>query len=215
MTRKKLNVTTETIILLSSRRRCCLCFGLDHDIQQKAGQIAHLDRNPSNNEQDNLAYLCLNHHNQYDASNKQSKNITMSEAKEYRKQLYKKIDTLWKQPVTFDKITTELNENISGHYIRDGEYSNAELDIHYLGDNKVKVQGFALWGKTRECGPNIGELDFETELKSNIIYFKHAIGDKEYQIKLELTEDGLKATEKYIPGYFGMNVSFQGDYQKT
>jgi hypothetical protein len=53
----------------------------------KQGQIAHLDKDPSNNALDNLAFLCLAHHDQYDSSTRQSKGLTIEEVKHYRTEL--------------------------------------------------------------------------------------------------------------------------------
>lgn len=39
----------------------------------KEGQLAHIDRNRANNAEDNLVFLCLVHHNQYDTKPSQSK----------------------------------------------------------------------------------------------------------------------------------------------
>lgn len=75
-------------LLTQSMRRCCLCFGLNHDIAQKEGQIAHLDRKCSNNRLDNLAWLCLPHHDDYDSVRRQTKRLTSEEVKVYRSKLY-------------------------------------------------------------------------------------------------------------------------------
>lgn len=69
------------------RRRCCFCFALDRDDKEKRGQIAHLDHDPSNNGPDNLAFLCLHHHDEYDSPRSQSKGLTIDEAKRYRTEL--------------------------------------------------------------------------------------------------------------------------------
>src|SRR6266571_3156113 len=74
-------------ILKACRRRCCLCFALRSDISEKAGQIAHLDHDPSNNAPDNLAFLCLEHHDEYDSRTSQSKGLTIQELKRYRSEL--------------------------------------------------------------------------------------------------------------------------------
>jgi len=74
--------------LLLSRRRCALCFFLDRDHAQKKGQIAHLDRRRANSLEDNLAFLCLNHHTDYDSTTSQHKNYTIPEVKAARKALY-------------------------------------------------------------------------------------------------------------------------------
>jgi hypothetical protein len=79
------DVTTKTLV--DSARRCALCFGLESDLTFKAGQIAHSDRNPNNNRESNLVYLCLNHHDQYDSTTRLSKGITRPELLEYKKRL--------------------------------------------------------------------------------------------------------------------------------
>lgn len=58
------------------------------DVEVKAGQIAHIDHNHNNNEPDNLAFLCLVHHDQYDSKTSQSKGLRESEIKPYRAELY-------------------------------------------------------------------------------------------------------------------------------
>ena len=55
---------TKADLLERSRRRCCMCYALEVDSQEKGGQIAHLDHDPSNNRLGNLAWLCLPHHDQ-------------------------------------------------------------------------------------------------------------------------------------------------------
>jgi hypothetical protein len=60
---------------------------------QKLGQIAHLDHNNSNNDPDNLAFLCLPHHDEYDTRTSQSKGWTIEEVQCYRSRLYKELDT--------------------------------------------------------------------------------------------------------------------------
>lgn len=75
-------------VLLLSRRRCCICFGLNGDVEVKPGQIAHLDHDNTNNELDNLVFLCLEHHDQYDRGAGQSKSLRESEVKQFRKELY-------------------------------------------------------------------------------------------------------------------------------
>lgn len=89
--RKKPTPTTEAEVLTCSRRRCCICFGLSRDVEVKTGQIAHLDGDNSNSAPDNLAFLCFEHHDQFDSSTSQSKNFTLSEVKKYREELYEKV----------------------------------------------------------------------------------------------------------------------------
>lgn len=87
MGRTSLPKPVETEVLSQSKRRCCICFVLDRILEETKGQIAHLDKNPSNNSVDNLAFLCLEHHDDYDSKTSQSKNFTIGEVKLYRAKL--------------------------------------------------------------------------------------------------------------------------------
>lgn len=78
---------TAARVLTASRRRCCICFGLRQDDAEKKGQIAHLDGDPAKNTVENLAFLCLEHHDQYDSRTSQSKGLTTEEVRRYRTEL--------------------------------------------------------------------------------------------------------------------------------
>jgi hypothetical protein len=86
--RKKTSTATETSVLTKSKRRCAMCYHLEGIDTQKKGQIAHLDQNPSNCAEHNLAWLCLEHHSEYDSTTKQHKNYTEAEVKKWRDDLY-------------------------------------------------------------------------------------------------------------------------------
>lgn len=90
--RTRIPEAVEIQVLAASRRRCCLCLALRDDVTEKPGQIAHLDHKPSNNDPDNLAYLCLDHHNEYDSTTSQTKGLQPEEVKKYRAMLYKKLN---------------------------------------------------------------------------------------------------------------------------
>jgi len=90
--RKHIPAETEAEVFSRSRRRCCICFGLHRNKDIKQGQIAHLDRNPANASFENLAWLCLEHHDQYDSRASQSKSMTIQEVKGYRKELYSEFE---------------------------------------------------------------------------------------------------------------------------
>lgn len=98
MPRKRVPVATETRVLTSCRRRCCVCYGLNRDASVKQGQIAHLDRNPENNHNDNLVFLCFDHHDRYDSRTSQSKNFTADELKQYREELFGHLSTMPEDP---------------------------------------------------------------------------------------------------------------------
>lgn len=86
--RQKTAQGIETSILLSSARRCPVCFQLYGDLAVKVGQIAHLDGDRTNGEEDNLAWMCMPHHSEYDSTTSQHKNFTIGEVKMMRTRLY-------------------------------------------------------------------------------------------------------------------------------
>ncbi|MCH7726182.1 MAG: sigma-70 family RNA polymerase sigma factor [Planctomycetes bacterium] len=88
--RKHVPKDVEKRLLVSSRRRCCLCFGLNGDATEKAGQIAHLDKDPANNRFNNLVWLCFEHHNKFDSKTSQGKGYQHGEVRTYRDQLYER-----------------------------------------------------------------------------------------------------------------------------
>jgi hypothetical protein len=89
--RKSISKGTQDEILTRCARRCCLCFGLNADFGEKPGQIAHLDHDASNDDIDNLAWLCLDRHDQYDSRTSQSKGLSIGEVKRYREHLYQAV----------------------------------------------------------------------------------------------------------------------------
>jgi len=91
MSRKKSPAKTEAAVLVKSRRRCCLCAHIDGDHRVKLGQIAHLDQDPSNSDEDNLAFLCFSHHSEYDSKTSQHKNFTQAEVQHWRNELYQQM----------------------------------------------------------------------------------------------------------------------------
>ncbi len=92
--RKRTPKDTEADILDRSRRRCSICFAQNADFDVKKGQIAHLDGNPSNMDFDNLCFLCLFHHDDYDTKRSQSKGLTILEVKRYRTRLYNAVNIM-------------------------------------------------------------------------------------------------------------------------
>lgn len=95
MTRKSISPDIQERILCESRRRCAFCFGLNNDLNRKKGQIAHIDRNSSNSSEENLAFLCLEHHDEYDSKPSQSKGLTPRELTQYQKELIAMLTAKW------------------------------------------------------------------------------------------------------------------------
>jgi hypothetical protein len=78
-------------LISDCRRICAMCFALQGDGTTKNGQVAHLDHDRSNNKPDNLAWLCLAHHDDYDSTRRQTRNFSPGEIKRYRASLLEAI----------------------------------------------------------------------------------------------------------------------------
>ena len=136
MVRKKVPDTTQSEVLTRSRRRCCICYGLYGDLEIKKGQIAHLDKDNSNPDLENLAFLCLEHHDHYDSQTSQSKNYTIDEIKHYRQELYKDVIPSLKKIVPSN---IETNEPSSPLDIKRKEIKQIIIEI--LEDNHGVIYG--------------------------------------------------------------------------
>src|SRR5215469_6188264 len=79
MNRKNFPAEVEGQVLIACRRRCVLCYVLDNDLGWKKGQLAHIDRDPTNMKLENAAYLCATHHDEYDGRPSQTKRFTPAE----------------------------------------------------------------------------------------------------------------------------------------
>jgi hypothetical protein len=159
MTRVAVPGNNQDQVLLLSRRRCCICFGLHRDLDVKQGQIAHLDHDNTNYDLDNLAFLCLPHHDQYDGKTSQSKALRESEVKHFRKELYEKIaveqpDTEAakleeKPPTLFDLFKSEFpvmkvsdNEPVVSIKWADGSEIKISRQVYMDFPTRTKFAGF-------------------------------------------------------------------------
>jgi len=105
--------------------------------------------------------------------------------------------------------------DVSGRYVRKGEDEEAELKVSALRGNRVRVEGLALWGTTNENGPHTGELNFEAPLRDGKIYFTDRQQRPPYRLRIDFQRDRLNVKEANSLGYFGLNVSFQGQYGRV
>jgi hypothetical protein len=109
MTRRKpLPPEIENKVLIASTRRCCLCVFLDHRDTVRKGQIAHLSHNPNDHRFDNLVWLCLDHHDDYDGRTSQSKGFKAGEVRAYRNRLYDRHDLESQR----HRVETQLTESV-------------------------------------------------------------------------------------------------------
>jgi hypothetical protein len=113
--RRTIPEDTQQRVLDRSRRRCALCTHFDNNFDQTGGQIAHIDRDPSNVDEENLVYLFLRHHDDYDTQRRQTKNLTEREVKTARNRLYDFIEgggdfTIGPRPSTATGLCEAVND---------------------------------------------------------------------------------------------------------
>lgn len=112
MIRAGITKGTEAEVLLKSGRRCCLCYGLHLDFDVKRGQLAHINRDSSNSQMDNLAFLCLEHHDLYDSRTSQSKGFSETELRQYRAMLYEYVGNRSSTTTKTDSILKQVDDCI-------------------------------------------------------------------------------------------------------
>ena len=115
MTRVRIPLEKQADVLVECRRRCALCFGLQHDFAVKRGQIAHIDQDSSNASEENLVFLCFDHHDEYDSTTRQSKGLTEGEVTRFKETLIEEVLRQWddgslKRPL----LQLTLLENLGG-----------------------------------------------------------------------------------------------------
>jgi hypothetical protein len=113
--RKHILSAVEVKVVTQCRRHCCMCFGLQAVLKEVEGQIAHLDRNRSNADIDNLAFLCLDCHKKYDTKNNRVLSFTPAEIRYYRNELLKALNVEqieWSITVTAGKYDSDTVRSI-------------------------------------------------------------------------------------------------------
>ncbi len=189
--RKRTPEQTEADVLIASRRRCALCFGFFGDLDQKRGQIAHVDRDPSNADFDNLAYLCLPHHDEYDSKTSQSKRFTPAELIAYRKRLYERMG----EGVEEHPQALQLPQSPVAAVASPAANARQEACIELERDAGVLVERLTshgrlesdeqmLWATIKRFEDNIGLVRRDQGLTQAIRDFAH-------QCKIILSEKGM------------------------
>jgi len=127
--RKNISNPTQVEVLVQSRRRCCICFGLTRDVKVKKGQIAHLDHNKNNPSLENLVFLCFDHHDEYDSQTSQSKRLRKEEVEKYRDELFRHFGQ-WKYQFSHQNLVKFLAFSI---------------DIETMTDTAIRAGSSAVW----------------------------------------------------------------------
>lgn len=206
--RSKVPTAIEEGVIVESRRRCCICFGLLRDFELKPGQIAHLDKKRTNNNKDNLAFLCFVHHDEYDSKTSQRKNYTIHEVKNYRKELHRTIEERFESgPPSYSQYT--------GGYLRlNDDGLSAQILVSQLLDGRFHISAVAVAGES--C--RHGVLEFTSELNHNeIVYSEETIESQDgpYQARFIFYENGLSIVESETKSdNFGAFIGFDGKYKK-
>ncbi len=78
-------------VLTASRRKCCLCYYLAGERRVRKGQIAHLNQDRSDSQFENLVFLCLEHHDEFDSQTSQSKGLIPQEIRVHRDRMYQEL----------------------------------------------------------------------------------------------------------------------------
>ncbi len=207
---RKKDPKTDEYVLKKSKRRCCLCFGLNCDSMRKRGQIAHLDHDPTNDKLGNLAFLCLDHHDEYDSKTSQSKSIQTNEVKAYRDNLYHYIVS----GKLLDSEIHEKSEKKNGHnkifsYLR-CLYNDIGLFVqqYYDSENSRNSQvSKALHERSKEFVPLLAkyELSLSKEVYVDITTFFNLLLD--YKKKIEGAV-AINRDEAAYKRWLAINIEF-------
>lgn len=139
MSRKTISSKTQVNILTKCRRRCAFCTFLDKNFDIQKGQLAHIDRDSSNSDESNLAYLCQKHHDEYDTINSQTKKIQTGELITAKSELEKYIKEHFSENLVAVELSSEkldLPDNTES--VTNSVY-NLRLPIYEEVDNFLSI----------------------------------------------------------------------------
>jgi hypothetical protein len=144
MTRKAIPEHTQTNILLKSRRRCCLCFWLNGEDEVKKGQFAHMDGDHENSAEDNLAFMCFEHHDEYDTRMRISKGLRQPEVKRWRDELYKEMEYRFRSMKRRGFVVTLVGFAKSGPWAGSWDYFHGVFRLKNTGEVEARRPSVAI-----------------------------------------------------------------------
>lgn len=162
-------------LLVKCARRCALCFGIYGTLYYRRGQVAHVDRDSTNSAIENLAFLCMDHHDEYDTKTSQSKRLLPEELLRYRDTLHAAIErrehvaTIAPATAALDAQTAEHDRRAFGHVDQLLPETRVQLYLHrveagQLTPSDVVVIGGAIRWCSRESNRFLApELDGSLE----------------------------------------------------
>src|SRR5262245_496676 len=173
MARKAIPDATQANILLRGRRRCCLCFWLKGEDEVKKGQLAHLDGDNENSAEDNLVFLCLEHHDEYDSIPRLSKGLREQEVRRWRDELYKEMEYRFR---TVKRHSCEITLARLVRTIEDLQYDYycAEFRLKNTGDAELRSPVVSL----RLSGPfYAAQPQWDRKLRTDKVSMSEVKGD--------------------------------------
>ncbi|NDJ75159.1 MAG: hypothetical protein GYB65_02780 [Chloroflexi bacterium] len=121
MVRQPVPKNIQDELLFRSGKRCCICFGLNNDLSVKTyGQIAHLNKNTTYNDLDNLAYLCPDHYGIHETGDLSAPRLTIGQVKHYRAALYAAMEQQRRRATWPEGMSVPLLDcvNVNGDGVR-------------------------------------------------------------------------------------------------
>lgn len=108
----------------------------------------------------------------------------------------------------YPNVYMDYNDNeITGHY----ENGDAYIDVLLLEGDQIQFQGMAFWLNSLNENVHTGEIadivDLEEGLKA------HYSDEYGCEVSMVFKDETIDVTDNYMCG--GMNVTFEGRYQKT
>lgn len=195
MVRSPISEDTQNSVLLKSRRRCCLCFWLHGRDEVMKGQVAHLDRNPENSSEDNLVFLCLEHHDEYDGATRLAKGLRKKEVRHWRDELYREMEYRFRDSThsSFElSIIRFLRVGIPGQF-------KAQFRLKNTGERAVRSPVVAIRLPSAVCGELPDEVRTE-EVGSLTLSLPSYDFWKAYERKLDLFEPEGRVTLQELGG---------------
>lgn len=171
----------EADVLFKANHTCSICNNPDIGVQ-----VAHIDDNPSNNDETNLMVLCVNHHDKA--------HIKSPISKSYKKQELEKYKKNWENTVAQRRKALD-----SPQYTRLIRFDGADVNTVYLEIEPNVLRGFQDPLTFELLGFNWGNVDiYPDDYKSKFTFQKplEKISDSK-KIRLKFS-NGTHANEIYI-----------------